>query len=112
MKKRSFTAEYKARIVLEMLREERTASEIAAREQISVTQLSGWKREFLDNAARAFGRSKEDKELEEQLEHERLQNEALAKKVGQLAIEADWLKKKHAQMYGPDWEEKSGYKRR
>jgi hypothetical protein len=36
----------------------------------------------------------------------------LMAKVGQLTIEVDWLKKKSAEVLGPDWEIKSGFKRR
>ena len=54
MKKRSYSPEYKAKIVLEILREEQHISEIASREGISRTQLQNWKKEFLDNAALVF----------------------------------------------------------
>jgi len=36
----------------------------------------------------------------------------LMAKVGQLTIEVDWLKKKSGEVLGPDWETKSGFKRR
>lgn len=111
MKKRSFTAEYKSRIVLEVLREEKTLSEIAGREQLSLTQLSGWKREFLNNTAKIFGVGKDEKELSEQLKAEKEKTKELMQKVGQLTLEADWLKKKSAQLLGDDWEIKSGFKR-
>ena len=39
MTKRQFTPEYKAKIVLEILREEKHISEIASREEISTKQL-------------------------------------------------------------------------
>lgn len=39
MQKRQYTPEYKAKIVLEILREENTVSEIAPREDISTKQL-------------------------------------------------------------------------
>lgn len=36
----------------------------------------------------------------------------LMAKVGQLTIENDWLKKKSKQVYGSEWETKSGFKKR
>lgn len=50
----TYTAEYKSKIVIEILQGEHTVSEIAARENLNVKQLSNWKREFLANAANAF----------------------------------------------------------
>ena len=104
MKKRSYSPEYKAKIVLEILREEQHISEIASREGISRTQLQNWKKEFLDNVALVFSQSKIEKQkrTEEKIAEER--EEALAKKVGQLSIENDFLKKKYRQIHGRDYE--------
>ncbi len=111
MGKRQFTAEYKAKLVLEILAEESHISEIAARENISRTQLQNWKREFTDNAAKVFSQNKIEKEAKN-VANEALEREGdLMKKVGQLIIENDWLKKKSAQILGADWETKSGFKR-
>ena len=54
MKKRQFSPEYKSKLVLESLKEEKTLSEIAAREGISRVQLQNWKKEFLENAVPAL----------------------------------------------------------
>lgn len=48
-KRRKFTPEQKAKIVLEMLREERTVGEIAAEYEIYPRQLHRWKAEVLDH---------------------------------------------------------------
>jgi len=61
-KRRYFTAEQKAKIVMEVIREERTLNEIAAEYEVHPNQLSRWKAEFVSNAARAF--SKETDEVE------------------------------------------------
>lgn len=61
-KRRRYTPEQKAKIVIEVLREERTLNEIAAEYEIHPNQLSRWKAEFLSNAARAF--SKETDEVD------------------------------------------------
>ena len=106
MKRRQFTPEFKAKVVMEMLREEKTLSEIASEHEISPNQLRNWKNEFVGNVAKVFseGRdAKEGKAREKDMEQDR--NELLAK-VGQLTIEVDWLKKKSAEMLGPDYEKK------
>ena len=110
-KRRGFTPEYKAKIVLEILKEEKTISEIASREEIHMNQISAWKRDFLENASRAFSQSRSEKEAEQKvaaLEDERREYQA---KVGQLTLEVDWLKKKHEQVYGSEWETKLGFKK-
>jgi transposase-like protein len=112
MGRRQFTPEFKTRIVLEFLREEKPLGELAAEHEISPNQLRNWKKEFLENATRVFSESKQEKELrakEKAMDEERRE---LMAKVGQLTIEVDWLKKKSAEVLGPDWEIKSGFKRR
>ncbi len=111
MKRRQYTAEYKARIVLEILREENTVSEIGARENINPQQLHNWKKEFLENASRAFSSSKDEKEARRKVLEQKEEKEILEKKVGQLIIENDWLKKKSAQILGEGWETKTGFKK-
>jgi transposase-like protein len=93
MGKRQFTAEFKTKIVLEILREEKQIGELAAEHGLSPNQLRNWKKEFLENAAKVFSESKQEKDLRAK---ERAMNEErneLMVKVGQLTIENDWLKK-------------------
>ena len=104
-KKRNYTADFKAKVVLEILSEVSTINEIAAKYDISPVVLSRWKKEFIERASEVFkkGPSEAEKELEESKEH----ISELEKKVGQLAYEVDWLKKKSEQLVGPDWKKKS-----
>jgi len=114
MQKKNYSPEYKAKIVIEMLKEEHHISEIAARENISRTQLQNWKREFLDNAALVFSQNKVEREAKKEQKAAEEREESLMKKVGQLSIETDFLKKKYKEMHGRDWDEdyKSGNYRR
>ena len=104
MKKRSYTPEYKAKIVMEMLREESHISEIAAREEISRTQLQNWKREFIENAALAFSKSKVEREAKAETRAAEEREGDLMKKVGELTVEVDFLKKKYREIHGRDYE--------
>ena len=111
MQRRQFTPEFKTKIVLEILREEKLLGELAAEHGLSPNQLRNWKKEFIENATKVFSESKQEKDLrakERDMDEER--NELMAK-VGQLTIENDWLKKKSRQVLGNDWETKSGFKR-
>lgn len=110
-KRRTFSPEFKSKLVLEVLREERPLGEIASEYDISPNQLRNWKIEFLKNASRAFSESRDEKEIRAREKEMDEQYDALMAKVGQLTIENDWLKKKSKQVFGNDWETKTGYKR-
>ncbi|HOM41983.1 MAG: IS3 family transposase [Lutisporaceae bacterium] len=90
-KRRNFTPEQKAKIVMEVLREEKTLNEIAAEYEIHPNLLSRWKAEFINNAARAF--SKEAEEVEKVKQSYEKEKEELLKQIGQLSYENAWLKK-------------------
>jgi len=93
MGRRQFTPEFKAKIVLELLREENQIGELATENDLSPNQLRNWRKEFLENVTKVFSESKQEKNLcvkERAMDEER--NELMAK-VGQLTIENDWLKK-------------------
>jgi transposase len=98
-KRRKFKPEEKARIVLEVLREERTLAEIAAEHEVHPNQLSRWKTEFLKNAARAF--SKEEDEVEKVKQSHEKEKDELLKQIGQLSYEVSWLKKKSSRFLSP-----------
>jgi transposase-like protein len=95
-KRNQYSAEFKSQVVIEVLREEGTVNEIAARHGINPILLSRWKTEFLERAADVF--KKGPTEAEKELERERRHVEELERKVGQLAYEVDWLKKKEQQI--------------
>jgi transposase-like protein len=91
-KRKEYSAEYKAKIVLEVLREEQTMSAIASREGINMKQLGNWKREFLDNASRAFSQTRDEKEAARKVSELLEKEKTYQAKVGQLTLEVDFLK--------------------
>lgn len=88
---RNFTLEEKAKIVIEVMREEKTLNEIAAEHEIHPNQLNRWKAEFLSNAGRAF--SKETDEVEKVKQSFDKEKDELLRQIGQLSYEVTWLKK-------------------
>jgi transposase-like protein len=88
-KRRSFTADFKAKIAVEAIKGQRTISEIASMYEIHPNLVTQWKKALLEHAADAFTdtRSK-DKADEEDLKGQ------LYQQIGQLKVELDWLKKK------------------
>jgi putative transposase len=81
--------ELKARIALDAIKGQKTISELASEYGVHANQISRWKKQLLDAAPDAFSRGK-DKEAE----RKEVERDRLYKKVGQLQIEVDWLKKK------------------
>lgn len=103
--KRTFSPEFKAQLVLEVLKGEKELNVIATENDIQPNLLRNWKKEFLDKASVVFDDSREDN-LREKLASERKEKDQYAKKVGQLTMQVDWLKKKSEEMLGPDYESK------
>lgn len=105
MKRRKFSAELKAKIVLEVIRGEKELNEIASEYEIAPNQIRNWKNEFLKNAAAAFDDNRTE-DLKTQIQEKERETETLYKKVGQLTTQVDWLKKKSEELLGHEWESK------
>ena len=95
-KRTQYTAEYKTGIVLRVIREAETVSEIASKEGLNPVMISRWKAEFLDRAKMVFDRM--PTQAEKELDEEREWRAQLEQKVGQLTVANDWLKKKSAEV--------------
>ena len=103
--RRNFSAEFKTNLVLQLLKGEKELNVLAVENDIQPNLLRNWKKEFLANASLAFDNKREDN-LREQLAEERKEKVEYAKKVGQLTMQVDWLKKKSEEVVGPDYESK------
>jgi len=91
-KRNTYDAEFKTKVVLEVLREERTVNQIASLHELNPMLISRWKAEFLERASMVFEKGPSEAEkLKKGFEEKQ---ELLEKKIGQLTIEVDWLKKK------------------
>ena len=103
--RRNFSAEFKTNLVLQLLKVEKELNVLAVENDIQPNLLRNWKKEFLANASLAFDNKREDN-LREKLAEERKEKAEYAKKVGQLTMQVDWLKKKSEEVVGPDYESK------
>ena len=103
--RRNFSAEFKTNLVLQLLKGEKELNVLAVENDIQPNLLRNWKKEFLDNASVVFNDKREDN-LKEKLAEERKEKAEYAKKVGQLTMQVDWLKKKSEEICGPDYESK------
>ena len=99
--RRRFNDEFKAKVALEALKEERTLQELADEYEVHPNQISTWKKQVLFNASSLFERkNKKNKEMDDLKKRE----QELFKQLGQAKYENEWLKKKYKQLYGKDYE--------
>ena len=91
--RRHFTSKFKSDLVIELLKGEKDLNTLAADNKLQPNLLRNWKKEFLDKASIVFDDKREDN-LKEKLASERREKAQYAKKVGQLTMQVDWLKKK------------------
>lgn len=105
VKRRTFTAEQKTKIVLEAIRGEKEIGQLASEYSIQPNLIRNWKKEFLEKASSVFDTKRDDK-AEEAMAELQCENDELAKKLGRLTVQVDWLKKKSEQCLGPDYESK------
>ena len=93
-KRKVYSAEFKAKLVLEVLEGIDTVNEIASKYEVQPLNLRNWKKQFLENMSLAFDKSSVVKEYKEEIEELQKDNDTLAKKVGNLTIEKDFLEGK------------------
>ncbi|MBF5058695.1 transposase [Candidatus Neptunochlamydia vexilliferae] len=91
-KRKTYSAEFKLKAVLEILKEDKTASQLAGELEVNPMVLAGWKKHFkevglqvFEKPRRASGLKRSEKEKAE-----------LFEQIGRLKMEIEWLKKKLA----------------
>jgi len=93
-KRTTYSAELKTKLVLEVLKEEKTLVEIAKENSVTSNNLKNWKKIFLENAEMAMEPSKAVKEYKETNKKLQLEIDEYAKTVGQLTVENNWMRGK------------------
>lgn len=98
-KRTNYSAEFKAKVISELFRGEKSLNKLAGTYQIAPATLSKWHKQFQENLPALFGKtdtSKDERiaELEQELQ-------ASQQKIGQLTIERDWLEKAD-EVFGPN----------
>lgn len=92
MARSTYSADFKAKMVIEVLEGGKTLEAIAAENQINPNMLRNWKAEFLKNAGKAFEpQNKATKEARRKEIKKEKENERLLRTVGQLTLERDFL---------------------
>lgn len=85
-KRRTFSPEFKAQIVLEVLTGAKSGAQICREHQIKDSVLSRWKQEFIERTPQLFERG-------ERQNHEEERTAELERLVGRLTMELEMSKK-------------------
>jgi transposase len=92
-KKKHYTAEFKAKVVMEILKEEKTVSQLSSEHGIHSSQLYKWKDQVLVGLPNIFNEQAEKNLREKEAEWQN-EREALYAEIGRLTTEKTWLEKK------------------
>lgn len=84
--RRKFSAEFKAKVAIEALKERETLQELAIKFELHPSQISQWKQEFLEKSSQIFDTKKAAKATEVEVTE-------LYNKIGKLEMEKEFLKK-------------------
>ena len=91
MMRKQYTSAFKAKVVQELLKEEKTLVQIASEYEVHPTQLKSWRTIALEGMSSLFEKQDSTAELKET--HEQQLTELYAE-IGKLTTQVTWLKKK------------------
>ena len=91
MMRKQYTAAFKAKVVQELLKEEKTLGQIASEYEVHPTQLKNWRAVALEGLSSLFERQDSTRVL--QAAHDQQLTELYAE-IGKLTTQVTWLKKK------------------
>ena len=94
-KRKNHSAEFKARVALDAIREEMTLAELSKKHGVHANQISTWKRQAIENMTSAFSKRGASSEQLSAAEVDKLHS-----KIGQLVVERDFLADASRQLLG------------
>ncbi len=90
-KRRKFSAEFKAKVALEALTGESTLAELPMNYRVYANMITKWKKQAQEGIVDSFSRKKKEKQVDHDSEIKDLHA-----KIGQLAVENDFLQRAFA----------------
>jgi putative transposase len=89
--RKKYSPQFKAKVVQEILREEKSINQLASEYEVHVTQLRQWKRKVLEGLPDLF---RADQDKNDDLKKLETEQERLYAEIGRLTTQLNWLKKK------------------
>ena len=83
-KRKQHSGEYKFKVALEAVKENKTLSQLASEQEVHPNQISQWKRQLMEEGASLFKRNGKSQSGQTELYEQ----------IGRLKMELEWLKKK------------------
>ena len=99
-KGKPYSAEFKARVVLEALQGAKTVNELAAEHDLSPNLVRNWKARAESDLSRVFSVSEDERARERELVEHREEVDDLHRKIGELTAERDYLQRGLLKRYG------------
>ncbi|BCD91461.1 hypothetical protein fh0823_16000 [Francisella halioticida] len=90
-KRVTYTADFKAKVIIELLEGDMTVNEIASKYDLLPKNVHNWKQQFLSNACLAFDKSSVVKEYKQEIDELRKDKDATSKKLVEVIVERDFL---------------------
>jgi putative transposase len=88
--RKQYSSEFKLKAVIEMLKGEKTATQLASELGVHPVALSEWKRHFMEAGPQIFEKAKKASRAN----IEAKERAELFEQIGRLKMELEWLKKK------------------
>jgi transposase len=92
-KRKQYTADFKAKVVKEMLREEKTIGQLASEYEVHSNMLYRWRDQALAGLPSLFSEQSAQELAEKEAEWHQ-EREALYAEIGRLTTQVTWLEKK------------------
>ena len=96
-KRKQYTAAFKAKVVMEMLKEEKTVGQLAAEYEVHSNMLYRWRDQVLTGLPSLFSDQAAQELAEKEAEWQQ-EREALYAEIGRLTTQLRWLEKKSRAM--------------
>lgn len=93
-KKRTFSNEFKAKLVLEALREEKPLNELASEHRVVPKNIINWKKHLVENIQNVFNKDGIAEEYKAKCVEQQKQIDELHRQLGEINTQLNWAKKK------------------
>lgn len=97
-KKRTYTDEFKIKVIMEMLKDEKTLGELSSEFGVHKCTIREWKKQFMENILLAVNPEKGIDKYKDALKEEQKEKDELYKQIGKLTAQLEWAKKKSEEL--------------
>jgi len=93
-KYKTYPPEFKAKVVKELLKEQKTLAQLSSEYGIPTKTIQNWHQQFLDGIETVFSQGKLEKKHKDELKVKEKELDQAYKEIGSLVTQINWVKKK------------------